>query len=34
MLRRINFSFPSNTDLIQSFQKQMDHSALQIEIFM
>lgn len=33
MLRRINF-FLSNTDLIKSFQKQMDNSALQIEIFM
>lgn len=34
MLERINFCFPSNTDLIKFFQKQMDNSVLQIEIFM
>lgn len=34
MLKRINFFFSSSTDLIKSFQKQMDNSALQIEIFM
>lgn len=34
MLGRINFSFPGNMDLIKSFQKQMDSSALQIEVFM
>lgn len=34
MLKRINFFFPSNTNLIKSFQKQKDNSALQIEIFM
>lgn len=34
MLERINFFFPSNADLIKFFQKQMDNSVLQIEIFM
>lgn len=34
MLERINFFLPRNVALIKSFQKQMDNSALQIEIFM